>query len=789
MVFHNDRTRQSFFRRQKTAVSVAPSHNNSQHVLAIVCKRKPHILGNNKDWGCIIDVPTQDSILEAFFKTSLLPSEVWRHQLKANSETSHSHSIILASNYPNCILESDHFCVLSAGFPYHYQEAFPSNKPQQDLAEMKTEKSFSRTVLDYCESLVQKNGNEETSLDLSDLLGQRLKKVSGHFSLYLVRKTNDKNRPGFWAFNDPFGFMPVYHHSLIGGKDGQNDSNENATTVLSSHWDCLVPALTSKSTRSKLQLDWDVVAEYLTLGTTLGGTLDDLDRTFVKGIENFKPGSCLSISNELFAPVISTKPYTACYGACEEIISTKLHDPNATEVPTSSKLTKKDKTDLISPLSSLNDNDDLPLPLAEMFAAFSSCVKQAVAQGHVIRAALTGGGDTRLILACLLMHEKETDIIFQTHSKQKTDWQIACHLSGLFDLKHEKIRAVCNTIGWDLLQQENLLSHLHDQEPKRRKQKKSENHKEDIVSFTLHGRFGTEFLGCLCYCKSPLDLRTLQEIENFRPKATKWFRAIFGLDTIDDNGLPEVEGKTTIHNPIQTLVDRFHQLKDDQHRFTSVANGDDRVIGLDAGFAFQLQVYTRSFFCDIYKGLRGGSWFSMPIAQFTRNAITPFLDNTLLRLLLCCVSETEKLEPYKLYGKLYTKSTDENSERILGILRTIPSNNKVLCNHTTIPRATKAPEATTRPLFPKFLSKRSRRQQLALEILRKRLSPIFWNGATLIFQSAKVKMNPKLIEEDPREEVRALVELLGSAEDACLLSGRLQSFLLWYERRFLVHLK
>jgi len=878
------------------------SHNNSQHVLTIVAYRKSHSQNSNNA-DC---VPAQEFVLQDFSKTSAtaLPIEIWRHDYETNHNGNNDVSssyVILASNYPNCILESEHFCVLSAGFPYHYQAAFgefeKDNDDDDDEASSKANtdttsnrKSFSRTVLDYCEALHhrrQTRTKEGTKIEIAESIGQRLKKVSGHFSLFMVRKqqqTRGSKLGGFWAWNDPFGFLPVYHHRMGGNRNNNKNNinnnnnkyeNENATTILSSHWDCIVPAI------SPLQLDWDVVAEYLTLGTTLGGrrtscsSSSSLDRTLVKHIGNLCPGTCLSIEAPDIAsevkngllppPTITMKSYIDCYGACEEILLAKFlskataaaaepdlpmgHYPSNDErMPKNNnscihhirgvKLaeTKKDKKNLmISPLPSskgietMDDNIDnvdsspafsLTSVLDAIFAAFLSCIKAALAQGHVGRAALTGGGDTRLILACLLLllqeqHQQQqkqqkdskakSTITFQTHSKQKTDWQIARHLATLFGLKHEKIRATSTTIegAYDLAslfsREEVLLSNLHDQTPLRRKQKKkTEKHKEDILSYTLHGRFGTEFLGCLCFDKSPLDVRN-HEIEELRPKATRWFRFMF-VSAANDKSirndecrhLPRTKTTTTIRNPIDTLQERFDELEEDKTALEEKANNNDSMVAFDVSYAFQLQLYTRTCLCDIYKGLRGGSWFSIPSAQFTRNAITPFLDNTLLRLVLCLVSVRDKEEPYELYGKLYNNNSNSNSD-IMDILRKVPSNNKLLCNHTSIPRAIKAPEAKARPFLPKQLrsTKKSPTAHLCkhvLEDLQHQFHPIFWKGAVAIFETAPVKMDATLVQEDPRKEVRAFVELVGNASDACLLSGRLQSFLLWHERRFLCHI-
>lgn len=271
---------------------------NTQHVLAIVAYRKPHSQSSIADVGSTID---EESVLRDFSKTSAkaLPIEIWRHDHETNRNGNNDAStvyVILASNYPNCILESEHFCILSAGFPYHYQAAFgeESSSKANNNNNSTNRKSFSRTVLDYCESLHhrrQTRTKEGAAIGIAESIGQRLKKVSGHFSLFLVRKQTRSKPGGFWAWNDPFGFLPVYHHHRLGGgrhaNTKKNDSNkyENSTTILSSHWDCIVPAI------CRLQLDWDVVAEYLKLRTTLIGRRTNsgsssssscLDRTLVK---------------------------------------------------------------------------------------------------------------------------------------------------------------------------------------------------------------------------------------------------------------------------------------------------------------------------------------------------------------------------------------------------------------------------------------------------------------------------------------------------------------------------
>lgn len=134
-------------------------------------------------------------------------------------------------------------------------------------------------------------------------------------------------------------------------------------------------------------------------------------------------------------------------------------------------------------------------------------------------------------------------------------------------------------------------------------------------------------------------------------------------------------------------------------------------------------------------------------------------------------------------------SNSNSNSDIMDILCKVPSNNKLLCNHTSIPRAIKAPEAKARPFIPKQLhsTKKCPSRKYVLEKLQHQFHPVFWKGAVAIFETAPVKMDAKLVQDDPRTEVRAFVELVGNASDACLLSGRLQSFLLWHERRFLCH--
>ena len=283
----------------------------------------------------------------------------------------------------------------------------------------------------------------------------------------------DDDPPQFWAWNDPFGFMPVYYYH-----------NENSC-ILSSHWDCLVPSIAS------LQLDWDIVAEYITFGTTLGGGGNDagcgFDRTFIQVIKNMGPGySCFLRLVPLEGPEqekklhLSLTRYIKCYGACEEMLCEKH---GTSECNTESSLTMTDlsctsseknsaasirgvqvvdmskKSASFSLISSSSNLDCGMFGL--LFGFIMDCVEEA--QGCATQAALTGGGDTRLILTCLLLlrqqkqqqqqqHRQtkaESRMIFQTHSKQPTDWQIARHLAQMFQLKHRRINPVTDITQYE----------------------------------------------------------------------------------------------------------------------------------------------------------------------------------------------------------------------------------------------------------------------------------------------------------------------------------------------------
>lgn len=485
-------------------------------------------------------------------------------------------------------------------------------------------------------------------------------------------------------------------------------------------------------------------------------------------------------------------------------IDTKLqHDQESTE-ETASFQTSPEMADLL-PKTVMKDGT----LMNELFGAIYGCIEEALAQGFVTRAALTGGGDTRLLLACLLLRQKTGSIVdpvtgeslvFQTHSKQKTDLQIARHLGLIYGLEHKQIAVSSTTVeGYSKLtlgRSEVKLSLLHDQTPLRRKQRqRHERYRERIMAQTFHGRFGTEFLGFLCYNKSPVDVRTMVELDQFEPLATKVFNLMF-------------RKTNTARNPCATLRERFSGLTQSQKDFASrvqaqsLENDGDVKAEFDAAYAFQLQLYTRAGLSDIYKGLCGGSWFSIPVAQFTRNAITPFLDNHLLQLLLCRVPAQDKDEPYQLYGQLYRTIVPKE-------LLQVPSNNKILCQHSQIPRALKAQEAPSLPYGPKLVSKEQSRPSVCLResnvtinesilnYLGEHLNQNFLSGAIAIIQSPNQKptIKPEIVAKRIRDDERSVVRVLlkEMEETGCdsdhlaQICLRLQSFLLWYERRLLPH--
>ena len=629
-------------------------------------------------------------------------------------------TLMLASNYEGCILEDNVWVVLAAGFCYRFQDAFGGQSGER--------LSFAQTVLRYCCGTNSFHGED---------LGRRLRRCSGHFSIYIVRKgsLDDDGRvtsPQLWVFNDPFGFMPVYFARA-------RDADEGAC-ILTSNIDCIKPFLQIDG--NHLQLDWDVVAEYLVLGTTLGGknagSQHIFDRTMYKHVSNLGPGCYFTSPIEGDTPVV--RRYIECFGALEE----QLHEerlPPAKDRPIfySQNSSSSSRPRSIRGVQVATTTKSPPMRYGispkrsdteVMFGFIKDCVEEARSCVHHV--ALTGGGDTRLLLACLLALQEETGdarftsgLVFQTHSQQSTDLLIARHLAKLFKLKHTRVAPL-----------ERSAANIHNASPLRRKRSCLaclSSRKTEEVEYSLHGRFGTEFLGCLCFYKSPLDVRNLDDIEQLRSDAEKRFRVIFG------------SAAESLQNPVDTLTERFEQLERDKASLGGK---------MDAPYAFQLQLYTRcNGLSDIYGGLRKGSWFSIPSTQFTRNQITPFLDNRLLHYMLS-LTEAEKHEPYELYGKLYRSGVIHQT------MLEVPSNNKLLCLHTQIPRAVKKSESKVRVKMPGICEDDAQ--------LRDRFREIFWNDS-----SATV---------DPKEEVMGSgTKVCEFMEETKQLDERLQSFLLWFE--------
>ena len=525
-----------------------------------------------------------------------------------------------------------------------------------------------------------------------------------------------------------------------------------------------------------------VVAEYLVFGTTLGGNDTGpehlFDRTMYRNVSNLGPGCYFKSPVEGDTEVV--RRYIKCYGALEE----KLHEErcplannkstlhsqiNSSSRPRSIRGVQVASTTRPPPMRYSKHPPKRPDTEA-MFQFIKDCVEEA--RSYVHHVALTGGGDTRLLLACLLESQAErgearvtSELVFQTHSQQPTDLMIARHLAKLFKLKHTRVAPL-----------ERSSANIRNVSPLRRKRSRVacfSRKSEEQIEYSLHGRFGTEFLGCLCFYKSPLDIRGFDEIEQFRRDMEKRFTVIFG------------SAAEFLQNPVATLKERLEQLERDK----ASLGGD-----MDAAYAFQLQLYTRcNGLSDIYGGFRKGSWFSIPSTQFTRSKsprlcvfaiyklfrtdtyvrkhedqITPFLDNRLLHYMLN-LSEAEKHEPFELYGKLY------QSGLIPQTMLEVPSNNKLLCIHTQIPRAVKKSESKVRVKIPGS----NVLDQDDAE-LREKVHAVFWNGAKAIFSThSGVTIETKEVSTDNRTEVCALTSSVGP-EAACRLSERLESLLLWH---------
>jgi len=276
-------------------------HRNSQHVLAV------SLVENTAD-----DV--LQGIRVAFEKTSQLPSSF----LAVGN-------VLFGSNYPDCLLESEDFAILCGGFPYNFHAAFDdvSDKNTNNNKANAHDFSFASCILKLARSLLPCDTEKAAAIntttllqDIQQAIGQRLVHVSGHFSVMLCHKHSET----LLVWNDPFGFMPLFF------------ATTSSCIALSSYWDCLVYAPDFGS----LSLNWNIVAEYLTLGTTLGGTLRsgrlNGSGTFCHGIQNALPGTNLLIhcdgcggdvrhrsSSRIVA--VEQHRYTRCYGACDLVLS------------------------------------------------------------------------------------------------------------------------------------------------------------------------------------------------------------------------------------------------------------------------------------------------------------------------------------------------------------------------------------------------------------------------------------------------------------------------------------
>uniref|UniRef100_A0A7S4JCU0 Glutamine amidotransferase type-2 domain-containing protein n=1 Tax=Odontella aurita TaxID=265563 RepID=A0A7S4JCU0_9STRA len=812
---------------------------NSQHVLAVALS-VDHASPNNTE-ECL--GPIRDAFQRG---TSELPCCFW---------SSPGGGILLGANYPHCILNGDvddggsesdsSFCILCGGRPYGFRDALLGGpRDGSDLRSGSRDEdssTLSRCVLQCAESAFRESSHLQFTSDsdarisappdgrlvaVRKAVGGFLRGVAGHFSVYICHKATDT----LLAYNDTFGFMPLFYSKATDG----------SCVAFSSYWDCLTRAPNFGPTK----LNMDVVAEYLTLGSTLGG--NDGTNTFCRNVRNAAPASCLYVSflerqqnfasRQQHCPVLEQCQYTQCFGACELAISEAENDAleeesnaegveliiDADKYPRP-PMSNRNFLDRIFQCSQHERDDDhhcIPNVKVEMentvrdekyieaFAGeegdddimraalltFRRAVHQALDSDFVTGAALTGGGDTRLILSCLTP-EHAQELVFRTHPKQRTDLDIARWISRKMNLRHEKKNTGMS--GGEV-----MLKRLHDEIPQRKRHwRPKDRYKEEVATSVMHGRFGTELLGFLCYVKTSIPVRRAEDLEELDPHASNLFRAMFAsTDDAPDEIDSKDEQKLSVCNPVSTLRARIEDLAKDRDVFRKMLQDSKKehtentpLLNFDIMYSLQIELYTRAFLCDIYGGLRGGSWFAMPCAYFTRNAISasPFLDARLLRLLMCRLPTEEKMEPYEWYGKLYKCC-------VANFLRKIPCNNKMLCRRAGMPRAMKKPEASRRIFHPKipefgcvaktndnmFRKAYNKKYPKSNEVtthLRSMFNPEFWDGAMVIAQE------PDLVREESnlqlRPEVKALVDKVGR-KDAAVLSARLQSFLLWFERRF-----
>jgi len=678
--------------------------------------------------------------------------------------------------------------------------------------------------------------------------------------------------------------------------------------ALSSYWDCLLKLPTDDNTRcfAHHRLDWDIVAEYILLGSTLGGK--DGTRTLISNLKNTSPGTCVSIflkhltssdgnnkdrddedvsvsENSIMVQIL---PYTNCYGACDRVLQEMIEAQKSLAVeeefqhaeifrhvnpprqvvrrhPPSSWsqifslhnrniIANKNRKDIIvaanvqieqmkkqqDRLSQLkvrheieteernggNNEEESDNTIHQLaYYYFHSSIQQAFQYCHILRAALTGGGDTRLALSCLSSNQLN-HLIFQTHGKQSTDLKIARWLALRLKLQHRRLYP---TKG-----KEHILM-LHEKTPIRKKQRSARKRfKENIPTVTMHGRFGTEFLGFLCFDKTCIPFRSLQDVEDNASTLESLFSCVFDIGreqfkAAQNEASNPVPTKGTcvvgpVSNPTEALRATFNRLVQDQKKldgsFSSKNNSSSSPsrfndnhgplsIKLDVAYAFQLQLFTRSFLCDIYGGLQKGSWFAMPYSFFTRNSFSPFVDAKLLRWIMCSVSAQGMNCPYEWYGKLYKNYMPD-------FLLQVPSNNKLLCMHAGIPRALKTPEQLHKKalLYPgSIISPKQHCRSIyscssslyccegkgavdyskyVSQHIEKYFSPLFWDGAIAFLKlcSQDSSSHPRDIllkcthKKQGYPEICDLVELIG-LDQGLLLSHRLANFLLWYESRIL----
>lgn len=203
--------------------------------------------------------------------------------------------------------------------------------------------------------------------------------------------------------------------------------------------------------------------------------------------------------------------------------------------------------------SSEEEDDDTVVE--DAFALFRNALRQARQDCILDGAALTGGDDTRLVLACCSTEDRD-ELIFQTHGKQPTDLRIAKWFARHLSLRHKEIQPV-----------QNVRKHsdmLHEKIPLRQRQRRSwKQYLQDVPTHKIHGRFGTELMGFLCYDKTSAPYRCLEDLTEVTPRLTRLFRSMFqnppqlhsdesGVDR-DYVGENSSTTESTVRNPVHTL--------------------------------------------------------------------------------------------------------------------------------------------------------------------------------------------------------------------------------------------